>query len=274
MTKAEKQGKSTQESKEKNTGNESIEQKMTPRDEVFVKEYLIDLNPRRAAMAAGYTESVARVRSFGWVSNPETKPLVYKAIQEQMENRSVRTQITADKVLERLWNIAIADPNELQQVRRLNCRHCHGIDHKFQWKDEAEYEKMFAAVAAEEEAIQQDDPNYRATYPSDEGGYGFIPVAQPHEECPKCWGEGNLDVFFADTRQLSPQAQALYAGVKQTKDGFEVKTQDQGQALVSVARHLGMFNDKVTLLGDAENPLEVLLRSLPGNTLKPNGDDK
>lgn len=251
----------------------TVEKKMTQRDQIFVKEYLIDLNPRRAALAAGFTENVAHVKSFGWVSNPSAKPLVYKAIRKAMEERSIRTQVTADKVLERLWNIVIADPNELMQNRRVNCRHCHGIKHEFQWKDEEEFEKALQATIAEEEAMQVDFPNYQAKYPTDDGGYGFIAVKSPHDDCPKCNGEGYAEQIFLDTRNLSPQAQALYAGLKTTKDGIEIKTHDQQAALVSVARHLGMFNDKLTLKGDAENPLEMLLRQLPGHTLKPNDDE-
>ena len=246
---------------------------LTPKDEVFKDEYLKHLNPRMAALAAGYPDSIARSRAYVWVSNPNAKPVLYKAIKAAMEERSIRTQITQDKVLERWWQIATADPNELMQLRRLNCRHCYGIDHHFQWKDEAEYEQALQAVIAEEKAMQVDMPEYRATYPTDEGGYGFIPVNSPNEECPHCFGEGKLDIYFSDTTQLSPQGQALFAGIKQTKEGLEVKTHDQLAALGQVARHLGMFNDKLTLRGDQENPLEVLLRSLPGNTLRPVEDE-
>lgn len=246
---------------------------ITPKDEIFKDEYLKHLNPRMAALAAGYPDSIARSRAYVWVSNPNAKPVLYKAIKAAMEERSIRTQITQDKVLERWWQIATADPNELMQLRRLNCRHCYGIDHHFQWKDEAEYEQALQAVIAEEKAMQVDMPEYRATYPTDEGGYGFIPVNSSNEECPHCFGEGKLDIYFSDTTQLSPQGQALFAGIKQTKEGLEVKTHDQLAALGQVARHLGMFNDKLTLKGDAENPLEVLLRSLPGNQLRPVEDE-
>lgn len=247
---------------------------LTPRDEVFRDEYLIDLNPYRAAKAAGYAETTARIRSYGWVKNPEEKPELYRQIKEAMKDRSERTGITADKVLERYWQIAQADPNELTQVRRVNCRHCNGVNHQYQWKDEKEYELILQEVIAEEKKIQKDDPDYRAVYPTDDGGYGFIPIAMPHEDCPKCYGEGKVDIYFGDTRYLSPQAQALFAGVKTTKDGIEVKMHDQKTALDQVARHLGMFNDKLTLQGDKENPLAVLIASLPGNTLKPEEDKK
>lgn len=255
---------------------QSAEEKgeLTPREEVFIEEYLVDLNPYRAAKAAGYSESMARSKAFQWVKNPDVKPFLYKKVKEAMNERSVRTGITADRVLERYWQMATADPNELMQMRRLNCRHCHGIDHQFQWKDEAEYEAALSEAAAEEAAMQEQLPDYRGVMPTDEGGYGFNPIGEPHEECPRCYGEGKLDVYFADTRNLSPHAQALYAGIKQTKEGLEIKINDQKAALDQVARHLGMFNDKLTLKGDAENPLELLIQSLPGNTLKPVVDDE
>lgn len=255
---------------------QSAEEKgeLTPREEVFIEEYLIDLNPYRAAKAAGYSDSLARSKAFQWVKNPDVKPLLYKKVKEAMNERSVRTGITADKVLERYWQMATADPNELMQMRRLNCRHCHGNDHHFQWRDEAEFEEQLNAIIAHEKEMQQEDPSYRAAYPTDEGGYGFNPIGEPHEECPRCYGEGKLDVYFADTRSLSPHGQALYAGIKQTKEGLEIKINDQKAALDQVARHLGMFNDKLTLKGDAENPLELLINSLPGNTLKPVVDDE
>ena len=46
-----------------------------------------------------------------------------------------------------------------------------------------------------------------------------------------------------------PASQVLYAGVKQTKDGLEIKMHDQQKALENVARHLGMFQDKLVVEG-------------------------
>ena len=37
----------------------------------------------------------------------------------------------------------------------------------------------------------------------------------------------------------------LYAGVKQTREGLEIKMHDQQKALENAARHLGMFQDKL-----------------------------
>lgn len=81
---------------------------MTPkqldaREQLFVGEYLIDLDPKRAAIAAGYAKTTAATKSFGWVSKSEsTKPHVLAAIVAALGERSERTKIDADWVLRRL----------------------------------------------------------------------------------------------------------------------------------------------------------------------------
>lgn len=237
--------------------------KLTAKQQRFVDEYLIDLNATQAAIRAGYSAKTAN--EIG--AENLAKPSIAKAIAESQTKRAERTEITQDMVLERWWGIATANPNDIMQVRHKNCRKCYGIDHKYQWKDEEEFNQALQSVIQEEKAMQQEDPDYKAEYPNDEGGYGFNPIKPPFHDCPKCFGEGVLDVHFKDTRNLSPSAQMLYAGVKQTKDGLEVKVHDQAQALLHVARHLGMFKDKIE--HDVSDPLKDLLARASGNTLKP-----
>lgn len=208
------------------TATEAVE--LTARQSRFVEEYLIDLNAKQAAIRAGYAERSAEVTASRLLSNAK----VAAAIQERMSARSQRTKITADMVLDRWWSIATADPGSLTQLRRGCCRYCHGDDHLFQWKDEAEFSR----------ALDNADEGKE---PSDEGGYGFRPFYTPHPSCPECGGEGMPRVYAEDTRNLGPEAKMLFAGVKQTKEGLEVKMQDQAKALENVARHLGMFTDRV-----------------------------
>jgi len=225
---------------------------MTPKRAAFVREYLIDLNATQAAIRAGYSAKSASTIGEALLRKYEIKAAVAAAMKE----RAGRTEITADRVLERLWMIATADPNELIQHRRVCCRWCYGADHAFQWADAAEWE------AACTEAVKVDAP-----IPSHDGGFGFDPTLSPHAKCPHCHGEGQAQVFAADTRDLSPAGRALFAGIKTTKDGIEIKMHDQLAALDKVARHLGMFNDKLTLKGDAENPLALLVREIQGRAL-------
>lgn len=85
------------------------EKKLDHKEERFVEEYLVDLDPSRAAVEAGYSKTTARTKAYQWVSNGKVKPHVYEAIAKAKEKRSERTDIDADWVLRRLANEAEAD---------------------------------------------------------------------------------------------------------------------------------------------------------------------
>jgi len=68
---------------------------LTPKQQAFVREYLIDLNATQAAIRCGYSEASAEVQGCRLLSNDK----IAEAIQSEMEKRSKRTQISADYVL-------------------------------------------------------------------------------------------------------------------------------------------------------------------------------
>ena len=74
---------------------------LTPKQQRFVEEYLIDLNATRAAIRAGYSEKTAK--EIG--SENLTKPNIAKAIAEAQNKRQEQTQIDAAYVLKRLVEI-------------------------------------------------------------------------------------------------------------------------------------------------------------------------
>jgi phage terminase small subunit len=209
---------------------------IAPRMQLFVDEYLVDLNATQAAIRAGYSKKTANEQGARLLANVS----VMELIQKRMQERSERTEITQDMVLKHWWKIATADPRKLIEYRRCACRHCYGKDHKWQWIDEAEFSKAYAeAVKAQEE-----NPNEVHLIPENKGGYGFNPTHTPHAECPHCFGRGHGEVAPHDTRNLDEQSALLYAGVKVTKEGLEIKMRDQDGALENVAKHLGMFIDR------------------------------
>lgn len=69
---------------------------MTPKQQRFVEEYLIDLNATQAAIRAGYSASTAY--SIG--DENLRKPEIASAVERAMAERSERTAITADYVLQ------------------------------------------------------------------------------------------------------------------------------------------------------------------------------
>lgn len=93
------------------------------RQQRFVNEYLIDRNGARAYIRAGYkvkNEGVAAVMASRLLRDDKVK----KAIEAGEAELAERNKITQDKVLNRLWEMATADPNELTRYTRVNCRFC------------------------------------------------------------------------------------------------------------------------------------------------------
>lgn len=76
------------------------EKKLTAKQAVFVREYLIDLNATQAAIRAGYSGKTA-----GAIGDENLKkPEIAEAIQAAMDARSERTEITADYVLKSIYS--------------------------------------------------------------------------------------------------------------------------------------------------------------------------
>lgn len=73
----------------------------------------------------------------------------------------------------------------------------------------------------------------------------------PSPLCETCGGEGLARVHALDSRHLKGKARLLYAGAKQTRDGgIEIKMRDQDAALANVAKHLGMFSERLVHSGN------------------------
>ena len=69
--------------------------KLTPKQQRFVDEYLIDLNATQAAIRAGYSEKTAY--SIG--DENLKKPDIKKAIEQAQQERQKRTLVTQDDVI-------------------------------------------------------------------------------------------------------------------------------------------------------------------------------
>ena len=68
---------------------------MTPKQQRFVSEYLIDLNATQAALRAGYSEKTARFIG----SENLAKPDIAAAVANAVAKRSERTEVAQDYVL-------------------------------------------------------------------------------------------------------------------------------------------------------------------------------
>jgi phage terminase small subunit len=75
---------------------------MTPKQQRFVEEYLIDLNGTQAAIRAGYSARTANEQAARLLANAS----VADAVREAQAKRSERTEITADYVLKGIHEVA------------------------------------------------------------------------------------------------------------------------------------------------------------------------
>ena len=93
---------------------------LTPKQQRFVEEYLIDLNATQAAIRSGYSEKTARQIGEQNLSKLD----IQKAIQEAQARREERTKIDADYVLQRLVAIDQMDVLDIMddQMRILPLR--------------------------------------------------------------------------------------------------------------------------------------------------------
>jgi len=76
--------------------------KLTHKQELFCKEYLIDLNATQAAIRAGYSKKTARIIAAQNLS----KVNISEKIQILMSERSKRVEIDSDWVLKQLKTVA------------------------------------------------------------------------------------------------------------------------------------------------------------------------
>lgn len=165
---------------------------MTEKQKIFADEYLIDLNATRA-----YKVAYPHVKNDKTAAAAATRLLrnvkVQKYIEERMQDRQKRTEITQDRVLQELAAIAFS----------------------------------------------------RAT--------DFVQIV-------------NDRVILTDTSKLSDIQIRAIAGIKEGKNGIELKLNDKEKALELLGRHLGMFKDRVEVSGleDEKKKLDDILQQMRG----------
>jgi phage terminase small subunit len=233
--------------------------KPTPKEETFCQEFLKTGNQseayRRAFDTSKMKASTVSTRAVDIMRVPRIKARISTLQARVLE----RTEVDAAAIVRQLVDIATADPNELTQYRRVNCRFCSGKNHQYHWKNRGEFQKAMDDWCEKKEA--HDDRQQRAKKlkpfnleaPSDEGGYGFRNNADANPDCPECEGEGVEEMFVADTRKLTGAAKRLYAGAKFTKNGVEIMMRSQDAALKLLGDHFGIFKTIIDANVKSEN---------------------
>ncbi len=217
----------------------------------FVEELALDLDPTAAAARAGIPPAA--------VPRMLRSRTIQAAIQIAKHRRASRTEIYADDVLNRWWEVATVDAREYTQIRRVACRRCWGRNHQYQFRDPELIESEMRHNAAEEDKARTHE-GYVPVMFNDLGGPGFDGYRDPcrgpkaverlremgvaaqatsDHDCPSCDGMGEVSVWVNDSRNYSPAAAKAYDGVKVSKDGtVEVKTLDREHAWDMITAHV------------------------------------
>ena len=83
--------------------------KLTPKQQKFADEYLIDLNATQAAIRAGYSPRSADVTGARLLANARVRAY----IEARMAEHSRRTGVTQERIIRELARIAFLDPTQL-----------------------------------------------------------------------------------------------------------------------------------------------------------------
>lgn len=218
---------------------------LTPKQEAFCIAYLETGNATEA-----YRKTYS-VKTKNEASNHRTakelidNPKIASRIAELRKPAIEAAQVSAEATLREAWAIMTADPREFVDYRVGCCRHCWGKDFRYQ-RTAGEFERYEADYTARcEKAIADGAPVPGEFDP--QGGIGYDKRLDPNPECPECFGEGVGRTVFKDTSKVSKAAASLFAGIKETKDGLEVKLHSKDSAMDKMFRHMGLYNDKIEL---------------------------
>ncbi|MCT7911661.1 terminase small subunit [Arcobacter lacus] len=86
--------------------------KLTPKQKLFCDYYLISLNATEASIKAGYSKKTAK--EIG--AENLTKPNIKEYLQNSMNKRAEKLEITADKVIGEIAKLAFANTTDILEI--------------------------------------------------------------------------------------------------------------------------------------------------------------
>ena len=87
---------------------------MNAKQEMFVREYVRDLNASKAALRAGYSPKTAPSQAHDLLKKPE----IQEAIKKRMDARAQKVEVSTNDVLRELKRIAFQDLSGVIRVER------------------------------------------------------------------------------------------------------------------------------------------------------------
>lgn len=172
------------------------------------------------------------------------RPRIALRILEIQGEASKALGISRDWLLRWWFYRMIYDPGEITAWAVGACRYCRGDDHLYQWREHEYLRELDKAEADMRLGVKG------VELPDIGGGFGFDATKPPADDCPNCHGKGIGRTDIADTSQLSPMARAAFEGVKETRNGIEIKMADKDKAAENFAKLSGFDVVQVRMLAD------------------------
>jgi hypothetical protein len=201
----------------------------------FIFTYARLNDVRKAAIEEGIDDQEARQI----LSSVEGQTLLKCRKQEL----AAAAMITKESILKDWYDIKNADVNQAMQVRRVNCRYCNGVGHKYQWSNQ-EYAASYERAMCNPDKKKQIEPDIK-------GGFGFNPWALPVTSCTECGGVGEEKVFVESFDKLPASVRKAISSIEAKSDGaIKINFRDKDKATDSMAKYLGMFVDHQHITGN------------------------
>ena len=217
---------------------------LTIREARFIDLYLATWNVGQSYQDAGFScKNLLVACACGSRLLNGAKSRAYLA--SKIKGMIARTEQQQDTLMRSLTLQAFADARELVEHHKGSCRYCWGKLHRYQYTA-GEWDALMTKHAErQEKAAAAEKPLPEA--PDPKGGTGYLWGKEPNPDCPECSGHGLGKTIIHDTRNLSPAAAAIFAGVKEGKDGIEVKIRDQTKALDTLVKIAKLYEDATTV---------------------------
>ncbi len=235
---------------------------LTPKQSKFARHLFEGLSQAAAYRASYDAEGMTEASVAAEGRRLAENPLVRSAVEQYTMDAEYVSTLNVAWVLKQYMQIATADVNELVEQRQECCRYCYGINHEYQWIDANEWASELNRLMRLNEAIEVRNQTARKAsplweLPTFDGGVGFWATKSPVDACPKCFGVGTYRTHVHDTRRLKGAAKLLYAGVKMTATGPEIKLRDQDAALAYLAKYLGIDPKTLEISGPNGGPIKL-----------------
>lgn len=178
-----------------------------------------------------------------------------RQLQDEAAAKSAIPSLAAR--MQELREMESADARDICGLRWVCCRHCHGIDHGYQWADDLEYAKACDVAVTAKKPL-----------PDMSGGFGYNGTLAPVQDCPRCWGMGTQQPYVNDITKLTGPAVRLYKGVKIKGNGdIEILLHDQMQARDMLNRFMGAYKDgAAAIIGGGNAAAEAVKQAQDART--------